>query len=57
LNNKKKAATVDDYNQNVKLLLKQGLVFGSMLATFLGLVCVLSLFGSFLIYKDGRDTG
>ena len=52
-----KEATVEAYNQNVKPLLKQGLVFGSMLTTFLGLFCVLTLFGSFLIYKDVRDTG
>ena len=52
-----KEATLEAYKQSVAPLLKQGFAFGSMLGSFICLYCVLTLFGSFLIYTDVEDTG
>lgn len=52
-----KEATLDAYRHSVKPLWQQGFAFGSMLGSFILLYCILTLFGTFLIYRDVRDSG
>lgn len=51
------AATQDAYRSAVRPLLMQGFVNGSMLGTFVVLYCILTLYGSFLLYTDVGETG
>jgi ATP-binding cassette, subfamily B (MDR/TAP), member 1 len=50
-------ATQEAFNQATKILFKQGFANGSMLGTFMLLYCILTLFGSFLLYRDVRSDG
>ena len=50
-------ATLEAYKQSVGPLVKQGFAFGSMLGSFICLYCVLTLFGTFLIYRDVQASG
>jgi len=50
-------ATQEAYRSAVKPLLLVGLINGTMLGSFIVLYAVLTVYGSFLIYRDIRDTG
>jgi len=50
-------ATMDAYRNAVSPLVKQGLVNGFMLGSFIVLYCILTLYGSYLLYEDVRGTG
>lgn len=52
-----KEATLEAYNQSVRPLVRQGLAFGSMLGSFICLYCVLTLYGTYLIYRDVESEG
>ena len=52
-----KVATMEAYRNAVSPLWKQGFVNGSMLGSFIILYCILTLYGSFLLYEDIRSTG
>ena len=52
-----KAATLEAFKTSVQPLWQQGFAFGSMLGSFILLYCILTLYGTFLLYKDVRDTG
>jgi ATP-binding cassette subfamily B (MDR/TAP) protein 1 len=52
-----KEATLEAYTQSIGPLVKQGLAFGSMLGSFICLYCVLTLYGTYLIYRDVRGEG
>lgn len=51
------AATQEAYEIATGILIKQGFANGSMLGSFMILYCVLTLFGTFLLYRDVEDTG
>jgi ATP-binding cassette subfamily B (MDR/TAP) protein 1 len=50
-------ATTEAFEHATGVLVKQGLANGCMLAFFLALYAVLTLFGSALLYRDVEDTG
>lgn len=50
-------ATEEAFHQATKVLFKQGFANGSMLGTFMLLYCILTLFGSFLLYREVRSDG
>jgi ATP-binding cassette, subfamily B (MDR/TAP), member 1 len=50
-------ATQEAFTQATKVLLKQGLANGSLPGSFMLLYCILTLFGSFLLYRDVRSDG
>jgi ATP-binding cassette subfamily B (MDR/TAP) protein 1 len=52
-----KDATLEAYKIATGVLLKQGFANGSMLGSFLCLYAVLTLFGTYLIYKDVEEVG
>jgi ATP-binding cassette, subfamily B (MDR/TAP), member 1 len=52
-----KDATQEAFKQATSILLKQGVANGSMLGSFMMLYCILTLFGSFLLYRDVRSDG
>jgi len=52
-----KDATMEAYRSAISPLWKQGLVNGSMLGSFIILYCILTLYGSYLLYTDIASTG
>lgn len=52
-----KDATTEAFNLSVKPLVRQGFVNGMMLGSFIALYLVVTLYGSFIIFRDIRDTG
>lgn len=50
-------ATMEAFKQAKKLLWKAGLANGGMLGSFILLYCILTLFGTFLIYRDVENEG
>ena len=55
--NEYKEATLEAYKIAIKPLIQQGFSFGSMLGTFILLYCVLTLFGTYLMYDELRKNG
>jgi len=52
-----KEATLETYRISVKPLWRQGFAFGSMLGSFIGLYCILTLYGTYLLYEDVSSSG
>lgn len=55
--NKYKDATQLAFHSSVRLLIKQGFANGAMLGSFLLLYCVLTLYGTYLLYNNVGDSG
>jgi ATP-binding cassette subfamily B (MDR/TAP) protein 1 len=52
-----KEATHEAFTSSVKILIKQGFANGAMLGSFLLLYCILTLYGTALLYRDVEETG
>ena len=54
---KYKQATQEAFSSSVRILIKQGFANGAMLGSFLLLYCILTLYGTYLLYNGVEDNG